>query len=128
MDRLIHQWLERVKYDLETARGMIKIRKYLYAAFMCQQTLEKLLKAVIVSQGKTPLPIHNLPRLAQEADFWDECESRDPGFLAELTPFCVKARYGEYKRRLSELCNAKTAKNYLERTEKMNRWLTAKIK
>lgn len=128
MDSLVRQWLERVKYDLETARGMIKIRKYLYVAFMCQQTLEKLLKAVTVSQGKIPLPIHNLPRLAQEAGLWGECESKDPGFLAELTPFCVKARYGEYKRRLSELCSAKAAKNYLERTEKMHRWLTTRIK
>ncbi len=123
MDRIVGQWRERAKYDLETARGMIRIRKYLYAVFMCQQAVEKLLKACLASLGKGAFPIHNLPRLAQEAGLFESCEGQDAGLLLELTPFAIKARYGEYKRKLSELCDRKTAVSYVARTERMAKWL-----
>lgn len=126
MDAVTKQWRERAQYDLETARGMLKIRKYLYAAFMCQQALEKLLKAVLTHQGKNVFPIHNLPRLAQDAGIFDDCENTERGLLAELTPFCIKARYGEYKKRISELCDRKLAMDYLKKTERLFRWLTTK--
>lgn len=82
---------------------MIKIRKYLYAVFMCQQAVEKLLKAILSSQGKSVFPIHNLARLARDAAIFEDCERIDAGLLAELTPFSIKARYGEHKQSLSEL-------------------------
>ena len=123
MDIIVKQWQERAQYDLETAHGMIKIRKYLYAAFMCQQALEKLLKGLLAHQNKNIFPIHNLPRLAQEVGIFDLCEEKESGLLAELTPFCIKARYGEYKKKLSELCDQEMAKNYLQSTERLFRWL-----
>ena len=127
MDPIVRKWLEHAQYDLETARGMIKIRKYLYTAFMCQQAVEKLLKAVLTGQNKAVYPIHNLPRLAQEAGLFEDCEKVEAGLLAELTPFSIKARYGEYKKKLAELCDRKKAKYYLQRTERMFRWLTQQL-
>lgn len=127
MDAIVRQWLERAKYDLETARGMIRIRKYLYTAFMCQQSLEKLLKAILSDQKKNPPPIHNLPRLAELAGLLKQCNTNDAGLLAELTPFSIKARYGEYKKKLSEICDRRTALDYLQRTERMFRWLTQQV-
>lgn len=127
MDRVTKQWMERALYDLDTARGMIRIRKYLYAAFMCQQAIEKALKATLASRGKPTYPIHNLLKLADQAGVLAECEDRDDGLLAELTPYCIKARYGEYKRKLSELCNRATAVTLLDRTERMFSWLRKSI-
>lgn len=106
---------------------MVRIRKYLYAAFMCQQSLEKLLKAILAKRDKVPLPVHNLARLAKEAGLFDSCETVDAGLLDELTPFCIKARYGEYKKSLSELCDRRMARLYVKRTEKMFRWLTNQL-
>ncbi len=127
MDSITQQWIERAKYDLDTAKGMLTIRKYLYAVFMCQQALEKILKAILSHQKRAIYPIHNLARLAQEAKIFDECENKEPGLLAELTPFCIKARYGEYKKSLSELCNRKTAEDYYQKTRKLFLWLIQQI-
>lgn len=121
------QWIERAQYDLETAKGMVRIRKYLYAAFMCQQCIEKVLKAIILSNGTVPSPIHNLLKLAENAHLLKECEDFDEGLLAELTPYCIKARYGEYKQKLSELCDRKTAIQLVKRTGRMHKWLRGKI-
>ncbi len=121
------QWIERARYDLETVRGMVRTCKYLYAAFMCQQCVEKILKAIVLSNGTIPPPIHNLLKLSEGAELLEECEKFDEGLLAELTPYCIKARYGEYKRKLSELCDRKTSVQLVRRTERMHQWLLKKI-
>jgi len=35
----ITYWAELSDYDLETAEGMIQIRRYLYVGFMCHQAI-----------------------------------------------------------------------------------------
>jgi len=45
-------WMDRVEYDLETARAMNKAGRYLYVLFMCQQAVEKALKALLALQGQ----------------------------------------------------------------------------
>ncbi len=97
MKTITEQWLERSKYDLETAKGMLRIRKYLYVGFMCQQSIEKLLKGIISSQSKEVPYIHNLVRLAEITNFYSELDKTQQLFLQNLTPFCIKARYEEYK-------------------------------
>jgi len=51
MEEITKKWLERAKYDLDTAGAMLTSRRYLYVAFMCQQALKKILKAIIVERG-----------------------------------------------------------------------------
>ena len=67
MDRIVAHWVERSEYDLDTAKAMLDAGRYLYVGYMCQQTVEKLLKAMIAQQNKENLPIHNLNRLAEVA-------------------------------------------------------------
>ncbi|PIV53356.1 MAG: hypothetical protein COY53_07385 [Elusimicrobia bacterium CG_4_10_14_0_8_um_filter_37_32] len=86
MDRLVKKWLEHAKYDLETARSMYKTRRYLYVAFMCQQAIEKVLKAKIAEKGKGILPIHNLVRLAEISGVNKFLDEPQLDFLADLTP------------------------------------------
>ncbi len=63
MELLVSQWIERSEYDLETAHHLFQGGRFLYVAFICQQAVEKMLKAQIASQGKTPPFLHNLLRL-----------------------------------------------------------------
>ena len=52
MKKEIYQkWLERVKYDIDTAEAMYSTGRYIYAIFMCQQAIEKSLKALLVFKG-----------------------------------------------------------------------------
>lgn len=63
-------WLESAQYDLQTAQAMLETRRYLYVGFMCHQTIEKALKAVLVARKPNEeLPyIHKLARLANLSD------------------------------------------------------------
>ena len=64
MDRIVTHWIERSEYDLDTAKAMLDTGRYLYVGYMCQQVVEKLLKAMIANQDKENLPpvsLHILP-------------------------------------------------------------------
>lgn len=121
------QWLERMRYDLASARSMLKMRKYLYVGFMCQQSIEKGLKALITSLDQEPPFIHNLRKLAFLAGIEDELEASQIDFLEQLTPFAIKARYGEYKKHLSELLSRKKAEEFIIETQRLIKWLEKRI-
>lgn len=128
MDKLVAHWVERSKYDLDTAKVMLDAGRYLYVAYMSQQTIEKMLKAIIANHGKENYPVHNLNRLAEIASISDELTSQQFDFLAELTPYHIEARYGDYKESLSEIINAWGAGRIYEKTKGLHKWLYQKIK
>jgi HEPN domain-containing protein len=128
MEEITKKWLQRAKYDLDTADAMFKSRRYLYVAFMCQQALEKILKAMAIEKGKEVLRSHNLVRLAEVAEIYNTMPIEYKDFLADLTPFAIEARYGDYRRSLSEIIDRKMAKKYLEKTKRTYKWLRIKIK
>ena len=128
MDRVVSHWSERAQYDLETANVMLDTKRYLYVAYMCQQAIEKLLKAIIAQQGKENMPNHNLNRLAQIADVAGEMDAGKLEFLAELTPYSIEARYGDFKESLSEIINEEKARQVYWKTQEIFRWLSARIR
>ena len=128
MDAITQQWLERADYDLKTARSLLNSRRYLYAAFLCQQCLEKYPKAHISSQGKTPPFIHNLTRLAEEAGLSGEMTGLFRKLLGKINPFYIKARYGEYKSSLSKICGRKEAAAFFSQTEAFIKWLKPRFR
>jgi len=128
MDRVVSHWSERAQYDLETANVMLDTKRYLYVAYMCQQAIEKLLKAIIAQQGKENMPIHNLNRLAEIADVAGEMDAGKLEFLAELTPYSIEARYGDFKESLSEIINEEKARQVYWKTQEIFRWLSARIR
>ena len=123
MDKYVSQWLERSNYDLETAKAMLDAGRYLYVAYMCQQAIEKLLKAIIAQHGKENLPIHNLNRLAE---LRRELAAEQVDLLAELTAYNIEARYGDYKESLSEVVDFQKAKTLYTQTQDLFQWLYAK--
>ena len=107
---------------------MLDTGRYLYVAYMCQQTIEKILKAIIAWQGKENFPIHNLNRLAEIASLKNELNSDQFNFLADLTPYHIEARYGDYKESLSEIISEASAQQIYKKTQEIHEWLCQKIK
>ena len=128
MDIVTKKWIERAKYDLVTAQAMLETKRYLYVAFMCQQLLEKVLKAIIIEKGGEASRTHNLVRLAEKAEVYQLMANKDQDFLADLTPFAIESRYGDYKRKLSEIINKKMAEKYFEKSEEIFKWLRKRIR
>jgi HEPN domain-containing protein len=127
MDRIVKHWIERAEYDLDTAKAMLDGARYLYVAYTCQQAIEKILKAIIAQQNKENLQIHNLNRLAEIAELNHDLTPDKFNFLAELTPYCIEARYGDYKESLSEIIDKEKAKIIYEETKRIFQWLLRKI-
>ena len=128
MDRIVAHWIERSEYDLDTAKVMLDTSRYLYVAYMCQQAIEKILKALIAQLGKENFPIHNLNRLAEISLISNELTSDQFNFLAELTPYHIEARYGDYKESLSEIINEEKAEQVYKKTREIYEWIYQKIK
>jgi HEPN domain-containing protein len=128
MDKYVSHWLERSDYDLETAKAMLDAGRYLYVAYICQQAIEKLLKAIIAQHGKENLPIHNLNRLAELAELRSDLTVEQVDLLAELTAYNIEARYGDYKESLSEVVDSPKANVLYAQTRGLFQWLYTKIR
>jgi len=95
----VKYWVEIVNYDLETAKAMLKTKRWLYVAFMCHQVVEKILKAYYADQ-KNALPpfIHNLFKLASVSNLHLLLSKDQLDFLDELEPLNIEAKYPSYKK------------------------------
>lgn len=123
----VGEWLEISNEDLEVARLCFKKAKYLHCAFMCQQAVEKSLKACITASEEYPDPIHDLYSLANDAGVWNVLTTEQKLFLRALTTYAISARYPERKKKLMQLCNKEEAKKILQNAREMVKWLKEKI-
>jgi HEPN domain-containing protein len=115
-------WLDIAEYDLETAKSMFKSRRYLYTVFMCQQALEKMIKAhYILEKGKEAPRSHNLSYLAGLTAL--NLDESQLSFFDRLTAFYIQGRYPTYKEKLSKATNRTQAKSYLKQAKEMFGWL-----
>lgn len=129
MGKTIHQkWLERVSYDIETAEAMFAARRYIYAVFMCQQSLEKCFKAFMAFKGLDITPIHNLRRLAEITGVIAEMNKDDTEKIDFLSQFYLNARYKEDIEDLSSQITADITKDFLIFTKEKIKWLILKMK
>ena len=80
-------WLKIAQYDLDTADSMLKTGRYLYVGFMCNQSIEKLLKGIYSDKfNSVPPRIHNLAKLLKLVDLDKEIPIDLLDFLNALNP------------------------------------------
>ena len=126
--RIIDNWLSLAEYDLATAHDMSQAGRYLYVAFMCQQAIEKILKACYVKQHvSTPPYTHNLLRLIKESSFKDEMNDEIMQALEELNSYYIESRYTEDIEELSKLLTEAKAVSVLSSTKELFEWIRAKL-
>ena len=132
------KWLERVDYDLQTADAMLNTGRYIYAIFMCQQAIEKVMKAFINNLGKDVFPIHNLRRLAENAGIIDDLTEEHLIKLDFLSQYYISAKgwwasgsNARYKEDIAELSKGIT-KNFsadiIIFTKELTKWIIQKMK
>ena len=125
----IDYWIETAEYDLETAKVMLKGKRYLYVGFMCNLVIEKILKAYYVfSKNEMPPYTHNLRRIATEANFYKLMSEEQKDFIDDIIPFNIEGRYPEYKQMLYEALNETKCKEIIRETEEFMKWTKTKLK
>jgi len=83
------KWLKQAKHDLEMAEKNIGIGGFDTASFLSHQAVEKLLKAIIIFEGKPVPKSHYLDELARMLGQSDEIEDD----LNELAADYMISRY-----------------------------------
>ncbi len=130
----IKYWLNISEYDLETAKSLLRSKRWLYVVFMCQQAIEKLIKALYISEFDTEPPrTHNLAFLFKKLNVIQKnaASKADPDilkFLNILSAHYLNNRYPDYKTDLSKTLSGEKAKKYLKKTEDIYQWLKSLIK
>ena len=127
MDEDVDYWLRLARLDLESARKSLQGDSFLHCLFGCQQSLEKLLKALVVEvTEKAPPRLHNLVRLATLAGL--TLESEHEILLSQLSLEYIELRYPEEFATIDEMNCRKVAEAHLQQTEELFRWLEAQRK
>jgi HEPN domain-containing protein len=125
--KIIQMWLDRVVYDMDTAKAMLQTGRWIYSIFMCQQSLEKCLKALIAYQDKEIVPIHNLRRLAEIASIIHEFDESTLVKLDFLSNYYISARYKEDLNQLSKGINETLVQDFIQFSEGTIAWLCQKM-
>ena len=128
MNDKVTYWIEMSDYDFDTAKAMLETKRYLYVAFMCHQTIEKILKAYWSKVlEEPPLKIHSLSRLAEKSGLDNDMSEEQTDFIDELEPLNIEARYPSYKERLMKSLTSDRCKELIEQTDKLRTWIKSKL-
>jgi len=125
---MIDDWLEIAYEDIEVAHLCYHQKYYLYMGFMCQQAIEKAIKAVIEGNNIIPKPIHNLEPLAKDANVWSLLNKEQKMLIRQLTSFAVAARYPRTREKIARSFTKKAAENILVKSKELLVWLCRVIR
>ena len=122
------KWLDRVAYDMDTAKAMLQTGRLIYAIFMCQQSLEKCFNALLAYQNKEILPIHNLRRLAEHSNVIHDLDESTLVKLDFLSSYYINVRYKEDLQQLSKGITEQVVQDFIQFSEGFITWLCQKMK
>jgi len=118
----ISYWVDSANYDLKSAEFMQNSCRYIYTAFLCQQAIEKYLKALHIRKHSKEAPrTHNLVYLTGLLEL--EVTDDRLQLLTDLTSYYIEGRYPTYKQKGSKILNKKKAENILSETKRAIKWL-----
>ncbi len=127
MKNVTKKWVELAEYDFASAKVMLDSGRYLYVSFMCQQSVEKYIKAYITEMtDEMPPHTHNLTVLFEisKIEFAEE-----QLFLASsLTRYYINARYPNIKEKLSQNLNKQVAVKLYNEAGELIKCLRSKLK
>jgi HEPN domain-containing protein len=118
------KWAAQSLYDIETAKAMLDTGRYLYVLFCCQQSVEKMLKALIAKRTRElPPRLHNLMRLAEVASLTIPEDTAH--LFRRLTDFYIASRYPEELEAATWNVDSSQVQQTYVATEEVLRWLSA---
>lgn len=118
MDRIIEEWIKMSEYDLQTAKVMLETGRYLYVPFMCQQSVEKLLKAVFCHvNNSVPPRTHNLLYLVDILKL--NITDTQKTLLSQLNKFYLDSRYPIEQNQMAQDIDVHKAQDFWERTKEL---------
>lgn len=120
MEEEIRSWIDQAKKDFQAAKKNFDIKVYYVVAFLCQQAVEKGLKALYIKKFKELKKTHDLVALGNDVGLPKELIQ----YCKELSPAYIYTRYPD----VIEFSNLDTvAKTFLVYTEEVLLWVEKKL-
>lgn len=125
MRKEVQNWLDQATDDFDGAEFNFSGKKYYIAAFLCQQAVEKALKALFLSEKRGEIPqSHSLIYLATNTSVPKQFYS----FLRELTPKYVDTRYPDAAVDLpSRIYDEENTGELLEKSRGVLQWIGKRL-
>lgn len=125
MRESISHWWEQAQRDLISAGNSLNSGDYYVCAFLCQQAVEKGLKAFIMrTERASPGPVHSLVRLSETAGLPADFRP----FMKQLTSDYFLSRYPDAAEGAPfKMYNRRDAENTLARSQEVLAWLAAQM-
>jgi len=122
-------WINIAYDDIEAADHCFQGDRFLWAMFMCQQAIEKAIKAVYFENtGLTPPKKHDLVSLAGSAGILEKCTKELRDLLRRLSLYYIETRYPDKRAELEAKCSQEHTKEILERSKEALKWLEIMLK
>jgi len=130
MKEKVKYWIDLADYDIETAKAMFETKRYMYVGFMCHQTIEKAMKAIIANhlpQGEIPPKMHDLEKLANIAGVTSQLSEQQQDFIDVLNPLNIESRYPEYKKQIQSILTREVCAELIKKSEELLCWTKKKL-
>jgi HEPN domain-containing protein len=127
-ERNINTWIQIADEDLDVAEYNFQGKKYMWAMVMCQQAIEKILKAIYVKQtDKIPEKTHSLTKLAKDTGIIDELSDETLTLLDRLLVYYFGTRYPDKRAKLQLDFTPELVNNTMEQAKEVYSWLKNKL-
>ncbi len=128
MKQPVLKWLNVAEENLDTAQFCFDGKRYLWALFMCQQAVEKIIKALYINiNDKIPPKKHDLIELAGDVGIFQECSEETKDLFRRLSRYYIKARYPDNIDELKLKTNKDTTLLILNNTREVFKWIEEKL-
>jgi len=129
MNSKVKEWHGLSKEDFDVAELTFKSKRYTHTVFMCQQAIEKSIKAVYVKKfNKVPPRKHDLLALCRDIGIIDELSDEYKKMLAYISSMYILARYPDTSRMGYSKPDRKKARKVLITTKEVLEWLETEMK
>lgn len=117
-------WLASADEDWKTAEALLEKNYCVWALFIMQLSLEKIVKALIIQNGKLPPLSHDLENLCSRIG---EVPEKYTSWLNEISTFNISARYDIEKEKLRKKATKEYSNEWHERAKEIRQWLTQQL-
>jgi len=125
-----HYWEIAAVYDNETARILLDAKKYYYVGFMCHQTIEKILKAMIekrIDEDKASPFSQNINNMAKDAGIFEDLTDTQKRIMDNLEKLYNEAVYPSAKSSLLSGLDFEQCDAIINETEGLYLWIKKQI-
>ena len=119
------RWFKQAQRDFYNAKKNLEMGLYDVCLFLCQQSVEKALKALYVKASKKPPPrVHSLEKLIRIMNLGEKFRE----LTLDLEDYYFTMRYPDIAERLPfELCDRADAMDALKRAKKILNLISSKL-